>query len=292
MRLLILGVSGLIGHSLFQTLSSRFEVFGTLHKSKNQYGDIPIFSNQNIIESIDVLEFDVLKGVLSAINPDIILNCVGITKRKDDINNISIAISVNSLFPHRLARWAIENSKRIIHFSTDCVFDGKTGNYSEDSVTTAVDVYGKTKALGEIIYKSSLTIRSSFIGQEIFGKTELLEWFLLQNGKQIKGFRNTLYSGVSTTFMARVIENIITNYPTLSGLYQLAPEQPISKYDLLCIAKEAFDVKVDIIPDDTHIHYPTLDGSKLRRKINLMVPSWKEMMYELSSHKDLYISNK
>jgi len=290
MRILILGVSGLIGHKIFQELSESFEVFGTLHKSKNHYGNITLFSGQNVIENINVSEFEILKGVLYAVNPDVILNCVGITKRKTEINNAFEALTINSVFPHQLANWAKINQKRVIHFSTDCVFNGKTGNYRETSLTTAEDVYGRTKALGEINYKHTLTIRSSFIGQELFGKTELLEWFLAQNGKQIKGFTNTLYSGVSTTFMARVVKNIISNFPNLSGLYHLATDIPISKYELLCLAKEAFNVNVDIIPEDEHVHLPTLDASKLKRKINLIVPAWNEMMKELASGKDFYFN--
>lgn len=292
MRILILGISGLIGHKLFQELSEDFEVFGTLHKSKRQYGDIHLFSGQNAIENINVSEFEILKGVLYAINPDVILNCVGITKRKSEINDACKVLTINSVFPHRLANWAEINQKRVIHFSTDCVFNGEIGNYKETSLTNAEDVYGKTKALGEIDYKHTLTIRSSFIGQELFEKTELLDWFLSQNGNQIKGFRKTLYSGVSTIIMARVVKNIILNYPNLFGLYQLAPEKPISKYDLLCIAKEAFNVNVEIIPEDEQIHLPTLDGSKLRNEINLIIPTWHEMMNELSSQRSYYLNLK
>lgn len=292
MRILILGVSGLIGHKLFQELSPDFELFGTLHKSKNYYGNIGLFSRQNIIENVNVAEFEIFKGILLAINPDVIINCVGITKRKDEINDPFIALTINSVFPHRLANWAKNTGKRIIHFSTDCVFDGKIGNYDESSLTTAEDIYGRTKALGEIKYSHTLTLRSSFIGQELFGKTELLEWFLSQKGKQVKGFKNTLYSGVSTIFMARVVRDIIINYSNLSGLYNLAPEKPISKFDLICIAREAYDIKVDIISDEEHVHLPTLDGSKLRNEICLTVPSWQEMMIELSSAKGFYLNLK
>jgi dTDP-4-dehydrorhamnose reductase len=288
MRILILGVSGLIGHKLLQELSADFDVFGTLHKTKDKYQNLPLFSGDNIIENIDIIDYDLFQGVLRAINPDVILNCIGITKRKIDVNSPFEPISINALFPHRLAGWAKENQKRIIHFSTDCVFDGKVGNYTEESLTTAEDIYGRTKALGEINYNHTLTIRSSFIGQELFDKTELLDWFLAQDGKNINGFKNTFYSGVSTTFMAHVVKNIILNFPELSGIYQLAPEKPISKFELLTIAKEVFNVNVEIIPDEVHIHRPTLDASKLRNKINLIVPSWNEMMSELALNKNFY----
>ncbi len=288
MRILILGVSGLIGHKLLQELATDLDVFGTLHKTKNQYGNHPLFSGANIIANVNVLDFEVLKGVLCAVNPDVILNCVGITKRKIDVLNPLIAISVNAAFPHQLATWAKINQKRIIHFSTDCVFDGKTGNYSEESLTTAEDLYGRTKAMGEIRYDHTLTIRSSFIGQELFDKTELLDWFLAQHGQQVSGYKNTLYSGVSTIFMARVVKNVILNFPSLSGLYHLAPDYPISKYDLLCLAKEAFEVDVEIIPEEKHIHRPTLDASKLRDEIKMNVPSWEMMMRELAENKGFY----
>lgn len=290
MRILILGASGLIGHQLLRELDGRFEVYGTLHKSKKEYGNLSIFSNNNIIENVEVSIFEVLKGIFNTVNPDVILNCVGITKRKINSDNLLDVLLVNSVFPHQLANWAKINHKRVIHFSTDCVFNGKTGNYTEESLTTAEDIYGRTKALGEIDYSHTLTIRSSFIGQELFDKTELLEWFLSQEGKQINGFKNTFYSGVSTLFMAQVVKDIILNYPRLSGLYHLATDQPISKHELLNIAKELFKVNVEIIPEDKHIHNPTLDASKLKRELNLFVPSWMEMMTGLASNKDFYVN--
>jgi dTDP-4-dehydrorhamnose reductase len=282
MRLLVLGVSGLIGHKLYEELSSVFNVYGTLHKSKKDYGNIRMFDTVKIIDNINILDFEILKGVLAAIKPDVIVNCVGVTKRKITSENFLDVVKINSVFPHQLADWAKENKKRVIHFSTDCVFDGEVGNYSENSLTTAKDIYGRTKALGELNYKHTLTIRSSFIGKELLDKTELLEWFLAQKGKKIKGYTKTLYSGVTTIFMSSVIKKVIQNYPTLSGLYQLAPDKPISKHDLLTIANMAFNAGVDITPEENHIHLPTLDGTALKQKIDLKVPSWKEMMFELA----------
>jgi dTDP-4-dehydrorhamnose reductase len=292
MRLLILGASGLIGHKLLLKLSIDFDVYGILHKSKENYGSIKLFAGQKIIDKVDVSDFGSICGILEVINPDVILNCVGITLRKDEINDPFKAIKINALFPHQLANWAKANNKRVIHFSTDCVFNGSTGNYTENSLTTAENIYGRTKALGEINYDHTLTIRSSFIGQELFGKTELLDWFLQQDGKQIKGFTNTLYSGVSTNFMAYIVKTIILDFPKLSGLYQLATEKPISKYELLCIAKKAFEIGVEIIPDDKQVHKPTLNGSKLNDKIKIEVPSWEEMMNDIALNKEFYTNNE
>ena len=290
MRILILGASGLIGHTLLRDLSAKCEVYGTLHKGKKEYGDALLFSGKNIIPDVDVANHKMFKGILKAVDPDVILNCVGITKRKIEITNNMDVLKINSLFPHQLATWARETDARVIHFSTDCVFDGEFGNYSESSPTNAKDMYGRTKALGEINYNHTLTIRSSFIGQELFDKTELLEWFIAQEGKQIMGYNRTYYSGVSTLFMARVVEKIITNHSDLSGIYQLATNSPISKYDLLQIAKKAFNVKVDIMIDETHTHRPTLNGSKLQKEMDLEIPSWQSMMDELALNRKYYKS--
>lgn len=290
MKVLILGVSGLIGHKLLQELSVDHEVFGTLHKTKDHYNNLELFAGSTIIEGIDVLKFDKLTGVLQAIDPDVVLNCVGITKRKIRQNNTLEVIETNASFPHKLAKWAINNNKRLIHFSTDCVFNGKEGDYTEESLTTAEDLYGRTKALGEIRYDHILTIRSSFIGQELFDRTELLDWVLSQDGKQIKGFKNALYSGVSTNFMAKTVNDIITNHTQLSSLYHLAPEVPISKYDLICLAKKAFGLNIDITPEKDYVHRPTLNAAKLKNEIGLKVPSWEEMMEELAKDKNFYKS--
>ena len=290
MNIVILGASGLIGHKLFQKLSKRFStVYAVMHRTKEELAQFDLFNNNpNVIYDVDVLEFEKLTGILTALQADVVLNCVGITKRKEEINMPSLAIETNALYPHKLADWAKENSARIIHFSTDCVFDGSIGNYNSESPTTGKDAYGKTKAMGEIRYDHSLTIRSSFIGQELLGKTELLEWFLNQTSPQIKGFTKAFYSGVSTIFMSKVVGDIIESYPDISDLQTLAIENPISKYDLLCLAKEAYNIDVEIIPDDNFEIKPTLDGSKLAKKMNLKVPSWKEMMDELATEKNLY----
>jgi dTDP-4-dehydrorhamnose reductase len=178
----------------------------------------------------------------------------------------------------------------VIHFSTDCVFNGKEGDYTEESLTTAEDLYGRTKALGEIRYKHTLTIRSSFIGQELFERTELLEWVLAQDGKQIKGFKNALYSGVSTNFMAKTVNDIITNHTQLSSLYHLGLEVPISKYDLICLVKKAFGLNIDIIPEIDYVHRPTLNTAKLKNDMGVKVPSWEEMMEELAKDEIFYKS--
>ncbi len=285
LKVIILGASGLIGHTLLRELSKDFDVYGVLHKPKEKYNSI-FFDAYKTISNIDVLQIERLRESIKGVNPDVILNCTGITTRKINKNNIPDAISLNAAFPHKLAWIAKETNSRVIHFSTDCVFNGKIGNHKEMDTTDADNIYGRTKALGELKeYDNCLTLRSSFIGQELFDKTELLDWFLAQEGNKIKGYRKTLYSGVSTIFMTTIVKKIILDHPTLHGLFNLAPPNPISKYDLLGIAKKEFCVNVEIVPDDYNIHSPTLDGSRLRNKLNINIPNWQKMMSDLARHK-------
>lgn len=288
-HILILGVSGLIGHKLYEKLSQRFEkVSGTFHGTKDRFLSYDLFKTGDLIEHVEAQNINQTLETIASVNPDVILNCAGITKRRPEVKTPLQAITVNSLFPHRLAEWAKDNDKRVIHFSTDCVFDGATGNYDESSVTTARDAYGQTKALGEIRYDHTLTIRSSFIGQELSIHSELLDWFLQQRGQSIKGFTKALYTGVSTIEMARVVGDIIEYHPNLSGLYQLSVPDPISKYELLCLAREAYNIDVDITPDDSFEIKPTLNGDALRKKLNLTLPSWPQMMQELAAESTMY----
>ena len=284
MRIVILGASGLIGHKLFQTLHDRFgDAHAVLHRDRQAFAQFGLFDNDRVVDKVDAMDFANLRGILHALNPDVVLNCIGITKRRPAVNDPEQAITINSLLPHRLANWGQENDTRVIHFSTDCVFDGSIGDYDEESDTTGKDPYGKTKALGEIRYPHSLTIRSSFIGRELTEKSELLEWFLAQGGQQIRGFTKAYYSGVSTIQMCRVVGDIIEKHPNLGGLMTLAMPEPISKYDLLCVAKKSFGLDVEIEADDSFEVKPTLNGTKLCAAMNLQLPTWQEMMDELAS---------
>ncbi len=288
MKILIFGVSGLIGHNMFRVLSNYFYVYGTLHHKKINYNN-KLFENDNIIEDIDIKDFINIESILNKINPDVVLNCVGLTKRKINLNSPYEPILINSLFPNFLSSWALKFNKRLIQFSTDCVFNGKQGNYTENSLTDAEDLYGRTKALGEIKQQNCLTIRSSFIGEELYDKTELLNWIISQKGQTVTGYRNTYYSGVSTHYLTKFIQSIIIDFPNLYGLYNLAPIKPISKYDLISLANKEYGLNLKIIPDELKIHNPTLNGNLLRNITKLEIPTWDIMMKDLASHHNLYI---
>jgi dTDP-4-dehydrorhamnose reductase len=289
MRILILGGTGMIGHKLWQNLSRRFDnVYTTIHRSKAECeGFGRLFISDHVIDSLDVSNFELLKGVLTGLRPDVILNCIGITKRHPEANNAIPCLILNSLLPHKLAGWGLTHGARVFQFSTDCVFDGKTGNYVEESLPSAEDMYGRTKYLGDIHGQNCLTIRTSFIGRELTSFTELLEWFLAQDGKTVKGFRKAMYSGVSTIFLSRVVGDLIEYHPNLSGLYHIASDV-ISKYDLLCLARDEFHLNIEVEPDDSFVCNRTLIGDRFKKATGIEVPSWPEMMHELAIDNKIY----
>jgi len=162
------------------------------------------------------------------------------------------------------------------------VFDGHTGNYDEASPTSANDLYGRTKVLGEVDATGSLTLRTSLIGRELKDRTELLEWFLAQHGKTIRGYRNALYTGVSTLWMSDLVVDILRRFPKLDGIYQVAAPV-ISKYDILLHARDAFHVDVEINPDDSFVMRRNLNGARFSAATNIAVPDWGTMMHALAA---------
>ena len=282
MRVLILGATGMLGHKLWQLLPRRFpDTFATV-RSRPALAGCELYRDERVIDAIDAADFRSLATVLDRLQPAVIVNCVAVTLRREASADAVTSIALNALLPHQLACWSAEHSARVIHFSTDCVFSGRTGGYTEASPADAEDLYGRSKALGELTGASALTLRSSFIGRELGSGTELLEWFLAQRGKRIRGFRQALYTGVSTLFLARLVADIIEHHPQLAGLYNLASEV-ITKFDLLCLAREAFGVNVEIEPDDGYVCRRNLDGGRLRHALGAAPPGWPEMMAELAA---------
>ncbi len=281
MRILILGGTGMLGHKLWQHFSARFpDTFTTIRKNRAFYDACTLFKSDRVIDAVDVNDFPGLTGIMDRIRPNIILNCVGITKRRDEAESAIPAITLNALFPHRLVEWGNKNSAKVVNFSTDCVFDGAQGDYTEESPTNAIDLYGKTKALGEIKGANALTLRSSFIGTELYARTELFEWFLSQTGT-VKGFKNAIYSGLTTRELSRVIEKILVHHPDANGLYNISSD-PISKLDLLTLIKEKMNMKVEIVPDEAIRCNRSLDSTKFCNEFVYTPPTWEAMVEELS----------
>ncbi|MCC7483961.1 MAG: SDR family oxidoreductase [Burkholderiales bacterium] len=284
MRLLILGATGLLGHKLWQRLPQTFpDTWALTRRPRAQLARYGLYGGERVLDAVDALDARALAGALEHARPDVILNCIGVTRRREHPDAVLASIESNAALPHRLAAWAGRRGARLVSFSTDCVFSGAAGGYDELAVPDATDLYGRTKALGEIGFAPHvLTLRASFIGREIGAGTELLEWFLANRGNRIRGFRGALYTGISTIELAGALARILAREPPLGGLYNLAGET-ITKYDLLCLARDAFGARVEIEPDDAFVCKRNLDGARLRGLLGWAPPPWSHMMAALAA---------
>jgi dTDP-4-dehydrorhamnose reductase len=281
MRVLILGGDGMLGHRIFRHLRPRHDVRATLHRDLGAYREYGLFDGDSAYAGIDVRQFDRLVEVVADFTPDAIVNCVGIVKQRSEAKDYLPSLEINSLLPHRLALLARTAKAKLVHLSTDCVFSGQRGNYREDDPTDADDLYGRSKLLGEISEPPCVTLRTSMIGPELARKSGLLEWFLAQRGKTIKGFTHAIFSGFTTTEMSRIIERILVSEPGVQGLYQVS-SAPISKYDLLCKINAALGLGVEIVPDPAFKCDRSLDSRRFREALGYTPPSWDEMVAELA----------
>ena len=279
MRILILGGDGMLGHQLFKHLSKEHEVKVTLRQNLSAYEKINLFFPENTFAGIDVRLTDQLSEVFGEFQPQAIVNAVGIIKQRLTSRESIPSLEINSLFPHRLAILCKAIGARMIHLSTDCVFSGTKGNYREEDPSDAVDLYGKSKYLGELNEQHCITLRTSMIGRELYRKKSLLEWFLAQKGS-IKGFKKAIFSGFTTQELSRIIEMILKQNPTASGIYHVSSD-PISKYDLLSLINKRLQLPIKIIPDESFVCDRSLDSSRFRKEFNYNPPSWEEMVSEL-----------
>lgn len=280
MKVLILGGSGMLGHKLCQALARGFDTYATFRGDANDYARFGIMPESHAIGNVSVENLASVKAACESIRPQVIVNCIGIIKQDPAAKDSVASITVNSLFPHRLAQLAGNLGARLIHLSTDCVFSGRTGNYREDDNPDAEDLYGRTKLLGEVQNEGCLTIRTSMIGRELAGSHGLLEWFLAQRGGRVRGFKRAIFSGFTTLALAEVITRIISDHTERSGVWHVASE-PISKFDLLTLVKQTYRLVIDIEPDETFVCDRSLDGSRFKAATGFQAPSWTEMIQRM-----------
>ena len=278
MRVLILGASGMLGHKLMQRLLTRgFDVVGTLRAAVPDSILATSLPAAHLIPDLTAEDTAALEATLDSIQPQAVVNCIGIIKQLDAAKDPIPSIGINALFPHLLAQMCRERGIRIIHFSTDCVFSGEAGPYTEDSISDARDLYGRTKLLGEVDGPGALTIRSSIIGHELYGHRGLIDWFISQAGKRVGGFARALYTGLVTPVMADLVATILTDWPELHGVRQVAADE-ISKYDLLCLVRDAYGLDIAIDRDEAFFCDRRLDGTPFRAHTGWAAPSWPDMI--------------
>lgn len=286
MKILILGISGMLGHKAFEILSlnDKYEVYGTL-RSEN---DIKKYFSEskncrNIFSEIDALDLNSVFDIIDSLRPDLVINCIGIIKQLKESHNALLSIEINSLFPHKLADHIKGSKIRLIHISTDCVFSGDKGNYIETDYSDAKDLYGKTKFLGELInYNNCITIRTSIIGPELQTKVSLLEWFLSQKGT-VNGYVNAIYSGLTTIELIKIIVDHIIPNLNKHGLYNVSSE-PISKHDLLVKIAIQFKLNVKVNRFEEFFNNKSLISQKFTDDFGYQKKSWDKMILEMKNN--------
>lgn len=276
-KVLVLGVSGMLGNAVFRLFaqSKGFVVTGSLRSEKNLQQFKPEL-HAYLETGVDVENIDSLVRLFARVKPDVVINCIGLVKQLADADDPLVALPINAMLPHRLAHLCSDIGARLVHISTDCVFSGARGMYTEDDFPDANDLYGRSKYLGEVDYPNAITLRTSIIGHELAGAHSLVGWFLSQS-TVVKGYRKAVFSGLPTVELAGIIRAHVIPRPDLRGLYHVSA-QPINKYDLLKLVAQAYDKQIAITPDD-HLQIDrSLDSSRFRMATGYVPPEWPELI--------------
>lgn len=267
----------MFGHKLFQVLQKKFEVWATIRGNFDEIKNFKLFSKANIVNGVNVESYKTVKSAIEMIKPNVVINAVGIIKQLPTSKDVIKTLTINSIFPHRLAKLAQEFDFRVITVGTDCVFNGSKGNYRENDVADAPDLYGKSKNFGELIEKNCLTLRTSIIGRELNTAHSLVEWFLSNRGGKAKGFINAIYSGFPTIVFADIIADLIEHQPKLEGLYHVSAE-PVNKFELLKLINKAYNANIEIEPFEDFYIDRSLNSDKFRAETGFNPKSWEEMI--------------
>jgi dTDP-4-dehydrorhamnose reductase len=291
MKVLILGGEGMLGHKVFQLFRQRFDTYTTFRDTDGLWTRHPLYADVDrarTLGDVNALELDSVQQAVEHVQPHAVINCIGIVKQREEAKAAIPSIRVNALFPHQLADLCAAHGVRLIHLSTDCVFSGSRGRYAEDDLPDPVDLYGRTKLLGEPDSPGCLTLRTSIIGWELKHRASLLEWFAAQRGRTIKGYRQAIYTGLSTTVLAGLLGDILMTWPALDGLYHVA-SSPITKYDLLLRMRDALGWQdITIEPDDQFHCDRSLLGSRFKAATGWQSPDWDEMIAGLAAEWHTY----
>ncbi len=277
----------MLGHKLVQVWQNRFDVWATVRNNFQYYERYKIYKRDRTFENINIQNIGSVKEIIKKIEPNVVVNAVGIIKQVPLAKNIIDTLSVNSIFPHQLGELAEEFQFRLINISTDCVFSGEKGNYTESDLADAHDLYGKSKYLGEVSAGNCLTLRTSIIGRELETAHSLVEWFLSNRGKSVKGFVKAVYTGFPTVVVADILSNLIENHPNLCGLYHVSSE-PISKFNLLTLINEAYRAEIEIEPFEDFVIDRSLNSNKFREATGFEPTNWNEMIERMAADNAIY----
>jgi dTDP-4-dehydrorhamnose reductase len=277
MRVIVLGAAGMLGHKLLQRLRLTCDAAGTIRSaSPDRVLERPL-RGIKLYRNVEVAQPQSIADAIDDWRANVVVNCIGIIKQTEAANDPVESIATNALFPHQLARLTAARKAKLIHVSTDCVFSGTKGNYTEDDQPDPVDLYGRTKLLGEVSAAAALTLRTSVIGQALRGNYGLIDWFLTQHGGHAKGFANARFSGLTTLVFADLVGYIIRSQPDLHGLWHVSSE-PISKFDLLQIVDRIYGLGIELARDQTLVCDRSLNSARFRKRTGWQPPSWEDMV--------------
>jgi dTDP-4-dehydrorhamnose reductase len=278
MRVLVLGASGMLGSAVFREFDGHasHEVWG-LVRNESFLSYFSPAQQLRILTGVDVLDEAALRAAFERVRPDVVINCVGLIKQKEHVEDPLVVLPINAMLPHRLALLCAPGNVRLLHISTDCVFSGRRGMYTEDDPSDAEDLYGKSKYIGELRDAAhAVTLRTSIVGRELNSSRALVDWFLAQQGA-VHGFRRSIFSGMTAIELARVMRDVVLPNPQLKGLYHVSAA-PISKFDLLKLVAAEYGKKIDVMPDDQLVIDRSLDSTRFQQATGYKAPSWRDMV--------------
>lgn len=285
MKILVLGADGMLGHRVCLELK-RGNIFDVVGVTRQGEWSGPFYGALGELWKIEHLclksakDDSAVEELIKKVSPDAVINAIGIIKQKNEAKQSLECIDLNARLPHVLSKFCREIGSRLIQISTDCVFSGMRGQYTEEDIADPIDVYGRSKLLGEVTGEGMLTLRTSIVGWELKGYRGLFEWFACQRDRSISGYAGAIYSGVTTPVLGRLIAWILIHCPNLSGLYQVSSDS-ISKYELLLKLAETMGWSDIIVEKDSGVRCDrSLSGKLIKEKLNWSAPSWDEMLEE------------
>lgn len=280
-RLLVLGAGGMLGHAVLRWFASDagYEVIGALRSEQAAQRLREVAPRARIISGLAVERVPDLARMFELTRPEVVINCVGVVKQLAGAGDPAIAIPINALLPHRLARLCARGGARLIHIGTDCVFSGAQGGYSEADLPDATDLYGRSKLMGEVDYPHAVTLRTSIIGHELASGHGLVGWFLTHQ-EPVRGFGRAVFSALPTYELARVIQQHVLPEPALRGIYHVGGDA-INKYELLKLVAEVYGRPGEIARDDELVIDRSLDSSRFRAATGYRPPAWPELVWRM-----------
>lgn len=282
MRLLILGGTGMLGHKLWQEAAEPLEAWTTIRGEELSGPAAAVLDPARVVTGVSAEDPESVARALERSEADAVVNCIGIVKQSSAAADPIPSVKVNSLFPHQAAAICRERGARFVHISTDCVFSGATGSYTEADAPDAGDLYGRSKLLGEATGPGSLTVRTSIIGRELGSSFGLVEWFLGEAGGSVRGFEKAIFSGFTTQALAAVLIEILTEHSELEGLWHVSAE-PIDKDRLLRMLRDAYEVEIEIEADDSVVIDRSLDSGRFRGATGWQPPGWQQMIDQMAA---------